>query len=117
MGPRRERARMAAHAAYEARDGDRQDLDPQTRQRHHCCATNLTVRSLDRVRLGSASGLEAIRLVVSYTQATPVISEQVIVQPAGSATTWVVSATAPAADFAAKWGPIIDGIAGSVTFT
>ncbi|MCA1723719.1 MAG: hypothetical protein LC748_05605 [Thermomicrobia bacterium] len=80
-------------------------------------ATNLTVRSLDRVRLGSASGLEAIRLVVAYTQGVPVVSEQVIVQPAGSATTWVVSATAPAADFAAKWGPIIDGIAGSIVFT
>lgn len=80
-------------------------------------ATDLMVRSIDRVRLGSPSGLEAVRLVVSYTQGVPVVSEQVAVQPPGSDTTWFISATAPAADFATKWGPIIDGIAGSVVFS
>jgi len=79
-------------------------------------AMNLQVRSIDRVRLGNAGGLEAVRIVVAYTQGAPVVSEQVIVQPPGSDTTWFISATAPAADFATKWAPIIDGIAGSVTF-
>lgn len=80
-------------------------------------ATDLTVRSIDRVHLGSPSGLEAVRLVVSYTQGVSVVSEQVSVQPKGSDTTWFISATAPAADFATKWEPIIDGIAGSVVFS
>lgn len=80
-------------------------------------ATDLTVRSIDRVHLGSPSGLEAVRFIVSYTQGVPVVSEQVAVQPTGSDTTWFISATAPAADFATKWGPIIDGIAGSATFS
>ena len=40
-----------------------------------------------------------------------------IAQPPGSDTTYFISATAPAADFATKWGPIIDGIAGSVVFS
>ncbi len=79
-------------------------------------ATALTVRSIDRVHLGSPSGLEAVRFIVSYTQGVPVVSEQVAVQPKGSDMTWFISATAPAADFATKWAPIIDGIAGSVTF-
>lgn len=80
-------------------------------------ATDLIVRSIDRVHLGSPSGLEAVRFIVSYTQGVPVTSEQVIVQPKGSDTTWFISATAPAADFATAWEPIIDGIAGSVMFT
>jgi hypothetical protein len=80
-------------------------------------ATDLKVLSIDRVRLGSPTGLEAIRLVVSYTQDTPVVSEQVIAQPPGSDTTYFVSATVPAADFATRWGPAIDGIAGSVVFS
>lgn len=80
-------------------------------------ATNLQVRSIDRVRLGGPSGLEAVRVIVSYMQGAPVVSEQVIVQPQGSDTTWFISATAPAADFATKWAPVIDGIAGSVVFT
>lgn len=79
-------------------------------------ATDLKVRSIDRVRLGSPSGPEAIRLVVAYTAGVPVVSEQVIVQQPGSDTSWFISATAPAADFATKWSPIIDGIAGSITF-
>jgi len=79
-------------------------------------ATALTVRSIDRVHLGSPSGLEAVRFIVSYTQGVPVVSEQVAVQPKGSDTSWFISATAPAADFATMWGPIIDGIAGSVMF-
>jgi hypothetical protein len=91
-----------------------QNLAAQTTGRG---ATALTVRSIDRVRLGSPSGLEALRLVVSYTQGVPVVSEQVVIQPTGSDTTWFISATVPAADFATKWGPIIDGIAGSVTFS
>lgn len=80
-------------------------------------ATDFKVLSIDRVRLGSPTGLEAIRLIVSYTSGAAVVSEQVIVQPPGSDTTYFVSATAPAADFATKWGPIIDGIAGSVVFS
>lgn len=80
-------------------------------------ATDLRVLSLDRVRLGSPAGQEAIRLVVSYTLSAPLVSEQVIAQPPGSDTTYFLSATAPAADFATKWGPIIDGIAGSVAFS
>ncbi len=80
-------------------------------------ATDITVRSIDRVHLGSPSGLEAVRLVVSYTQGVPVVSEQVVVQPPGSDTTWFISATAPAPNFATEWGPIIDGIAGSVLFS
>ncbi len=80
-------------------------------------ATDLKVRSIDRVHLGSPSGLEAVRLIVSYTQGVPVVSEQVAVQPQGSDTTWFISATVPAADFATKWAPIIDGIAGSVVFS
>jgi hypothetical protein len=91
-----------------------QNLAAQTTGRG---ATALTVRSIDRVRLGSPGGLEALRLVVSYTQGVPVVSEQVVIQPAGSDTTWFISATVPAADFAAKWGPIIDGIAGSAIFS
>ncbi|GEM_PF-4677822 len=79
-------------------------------------ATDLKVRAIDRVRLGSPSGPEAVRLVVSYTQIVPVISEQVIVQPTGSDVTYFISATAPAGEFATKWEPIIDGIAGSVVF-
>jgi hypothetical protein len=80
-------------------------------------ATDLKVLSIDRVRLGSPTGLEAIRLIVSYTQGVAVISEQVIAQPPGSDTTYFVSATAPAAEFATRWGPITDGIAGSVVFS
>ncbi len=72
--------------------------------------------SIDRVRLGSPTGLEAIRLIVSYTQGVSVISEQVIAQPPGGDTTYFLSATAPAAEFAARWSPIIDGIAGSIVF-
>lgn len=91
-----------------------QNLATQTTARG---ATDLRVQSIDRVRLGTPSGVEAIHLVVSYTQGVPVVSEQVIIQPTGSDTTWFISATATAADFATKWGPIIDGIAGSVIFS
>jgi hypothetical protein len=80
-------------------------------------ATDIKVRSIDHVHLGSPSGPEAVRFVVSYTASVPVVSEQVIVQQPGSATSWFISATAPAADFATKWSPIIDGIAGSVAFS
>jgi hypothetical protein len=80
-------------------------------------ATDFKVLSIDRVRLGSPTGLEAIRLIVSYTSGVAVVSEQVIAQPPGGDTTYFVSATVPAADFATKWGPIIDGIAGSVVFS
>jgi hypothetical protein len=80
-------------------------------------ATDFKVLSVDRVRLGSPTGLEAIRLIVSYTSGVPVVSEQVIAQPPGSDTTYFISATVPAADFATKWGPVIDGIAGSVVFS
>ncbi len=80
-------------------------------------ATDLQVKSIDRVRLGGPGGLEAVRLVVSYTAGVAVISEQVIVQPKGSDTSYFISATAPAGEFATKWAPIIDGIAGSVVFT
>ncbi|MGI8856194.1 MAG: hypothetical protein ACR2JW_10605 [Thermomicrobiales bacterium] len=80
-------------------------------------ATDLKVLSIDRVRLGSPTGLEAIRLIVSYTQGVSVISEQVIAQPPGSDTTYFLSATAPAAEFATRWSPLIDGIAGSIVFS
>jgi hypothetical protein len=80
-------------------------------------ATDLKVLAIDHVRLGSPSGLEAIRLVVSYTSGASVVSEQVIAQPPGSDTTYFISATVPAADFTTKWGPIIDGIAGSMVFS
>lgn len=79
-------------------------------------STNLTVRSIDRVRLGSPSGPEAVRVVVAYTAGVPVISEQVIVKRPDAEETYFISATAPAATFDAKWKAIIDGIAGSVTF-
>ena len=80
-------------------------------------ATNLQVRSVDRVRLGSPSGPEAVRLVVSYTALVPVVSVQVIVQPPGSDQTYFISATAPAGEYPTKWAPVIDGIAGSVAFS
>lgn len=79
-------------------------------------ATDLVVRSIDRVRLGGPGGPEAVRFVVSYTQGVSVTSEQVVVQPQGSDMTYFISATAPAADFSTRWAPIIDGIAGSVVF-
>lgn len=80
-------------------------------------ATNLVVKSVDRVRLGSPTGPEAVRFVVSYTLGVPVVSEQVAVAQPGTDTTFFVSATAPAAEFDTKWRAIIDGIAGSVVFT
>ncbi|MHB8646475.1 MAG: hypothetical protein ACYDAR_11875, partial [Thermomicrobiales bacterium] len=58
-----------------------QNLAAQTTGRG---ATNLMVRSIDRVYLGSPGGPEAVRFVVSYTQGSvPLVSEQVIVQPTG----------------------------------
>jgi hypothetical protein len=76
----------------------------------------LRVRSIDKVRLGSAGGPEAVRAVVSYTTAVPVVSEQVVVKQPNGDQTFFVSATAPAADYDSKWKAIIDGIAGSITF-
>jgi hypothetical protein len=90
-----------------------QTLAMQTNERG---ATNLQVRSIDKVHLGSASGPEAIRAVVAYTATVPVVSEQVIVKQPSGDQTFFLSASAPAADFDAKWKPIIDGIAGSITF-
>ena len=78
--------------------------------------SNLQVRSVDRVRLGSPTGPEAVRIVVSYTIIVDVVSEQVVVQPPNSDQTYFISATTPAGDFAPKWSAVIDGIAGSVTF-
>lgn len=91
-----------------------QNLAAQTAGRG---ATDLKVRSIDRVRLGNPNGQEAVRFIVSYTQGVPVTSEQVAIQPNGSDTTYFISATAPAADFATTWEPIIDGIAGSAVFS
>ncbi len=79
-------------------------------------ATDLKVRAIDRVRLGGPAGPEAVRVVVSYTAGVAVVSEQVIVKRPSTDETYFVSATAPAATFDATWKPIIDGIAGSVTF-
>jgi hypothetical protein len=90
-----------------------QTLAQQTGERG---ARDLRVRSIDKVRLGSASGPDAIRAVVSYTTAVPVVSEQVIVKQPNGDQTFFLSATAPAGDFDTKWKPIIDGIAGSITF-
>lgn len=78
--------------------------------------SNLQVRSVDRVRLGSPTGPEAVRVIVSYTIIVDVVSEQVVVQPPNSDQSYFISATAPAGDFAAKWNSVFDGIAGSVTF-
>jgi hypothetical protein len=79
-------------------------------------ATNLQVRSIDKVRLGSASGPDAVRGVIAYDASVPVVSEQVIVRQPGGDQTFFLSATAPAAAFDTKWKAIIDGIAGSITF-
>lgn len=90
-----------------------QTLAQQTNERG---ATNLQVRAIEKVRLGSASGPDAIRAVVAYTATVAVVSEQVVVKQPGGDQTFFLSATAPAADYDAKWKPIIDGIAGSITF-
>jgi hypothetical protein len=90
-----------------------QTLAQQTGERG---ATNLRVRGIDKVRLGSASGPDAVRTVVAYTAGVAVVSEQVIIKQPGGDQTFFLSATAPAADFDTKWKAIIDGIAGSITF-
>ncbi len=78
--------------------------------------SNVQIRSVDQVRLGSPTGPEAVRIIASYTIIVDVISEQVVVQPPNSDQTYFISATTPAGDFASKWSSVIDGIAGSVTF-
>jgi hypothetical protein len=79
-------------------------------------ATNLQVRSIDKVHLGSASGPDAVRGVIAYDSTVPVVSEQVIVRQPGGDQTFFLSATVPAAAFDTKWKAIIDGIAGSIIF-
>lgn len=80
---------------------------------------NVQIRSVDRVRIGTASGPPAVRFVVAYTTTLPVVSEQIITQPpsaAGKETSYFISATAAAAEFDSKWRGVIDGIAGSLVF-
>ena len=79
-------------------------------------ADDLIVRSVERVMLGGANGPPALKIVVAYTAAVPVVSEQIIVQAPNSDRTYFISATAPASDYDAKWRGIIDGMAGSLTF-
>lgn len=79
-------------------------------------ADDLTVRSVERVMLGGANGPPALKIVVAYTAAVPVVSEQIIVQAPNSDRTYFISATAPASDYDAKWRGTIDGMAGSLTF-
>ena len=79
-------------------------------------ADDLIVRSVERVLLGGANGPPALKIVVAYTAAVPVVSEQIIVQAPNSDRTYFISATAPASDYDAKWRGIIDGMAGSLTF-
>ena len=79
-------------------------------------ATDLRVRAIDRVRLGSPAGPEAVRVIVAYTAGVAVVSEQVIVKRPNADETYFISATAPAATYDTQWKPVIDGIAGSLTF-
>jgi len=79
-------------------------------------ADDLIVRSVERVMLGGANGPPALKIVVAYTAAVPVVSEQIIVQAPNSDRTYFISATAPASDYDAKWRGIVDGMAGSLTF-
>jgi len=79
-------------------------------------ADDLIVRSVERVMLGGANGPPALKIVVAYTAAVPVVSEQIIVQAPNSDRTYFISATTPASDYDTKWRGIIDGMAGSLTF-
>ncbi len=91
-----------------------QTIALQTRDRG---ATDLTVRSVERVTLGGMTGPPALKIVITYTGIVPVVSEQVVVQPPnGGNSTYFISATAPAGEYDAKWRDVIDGIAGSLVF-
>ncbi len=88
-------------------------LASQTRDRG---ATDLKILSIDRIRVGAASGPTGLRITIAYTTTLPVVSEQIIVQAPGSERTYFFSATAPASGFDTTWRPIIDGMAGSLIF-
>lgn len=91
-----------------------QTIALQTRDRG---ATDLAVRSVERVTLGGMTGPPALKIVIMYTGVVPVVSEQIVVQPPnGSNSTYFISATAPAGEYDAKWRDVIDGIAGSLIF-
>lgn len=90
-----------------------QTIVQQSRER---VAADITVRSIDRVTLGGANGLPALRILVNYTAGVPVVSEQVIVQPPGSDRTYFFIAVSPATEYESKYRAVLDGMAGSLTF-
>ncbi len=90
-----------------------QTIAQQSRDRG---ATDLRVLSIDRVTLGGAGGPPALRVVATYTADGPVISEQIIVQPPGTDRTYFFITIAPANEWETRWRPILDGMAGSLTF-